>query len=244
MHVVYYILKKDHSGYSAENHHDWVQFSSVTQSWPSLPPHELQHTRPPCASTTPGVYLNSCSSSRWYHPAISYSVVSFFPCPQSLPASGSFPMSQLFAWGGQSIGVSASASALPMNTQDWSPLGWTGWISLQFKGLSSVFSNTTVQKHQFFGAQLSSQSNSYTYMTTGKTIALTRWTFVGKVVSLLFNMLSRLVITFLPSSKRPINSCLQSPSAVIWSPEKLSLSLLPLFSHLFAMKWWDQMPWS
>ena len=110
--------------------------------------------------------------------------------PKSLPASGSFPMSQLFAWGGQSIGVSASASVLPMNTQDWSPLGWTAWICFQSKGLSRVFSSTTVQKHEFFRAQLSSQSNSH--MTTGKTIALTRWTFVGKVMSLLFNMLSRL----------------------------------------------------
>ena len=104
---------------------------------------------------------NSCSSSRWCHPAISSSVVPFSSCPQSLPASASFPMSQLFTWGGQSIGVSASASVLPMNTQDWSPLRWTSWISLQFKGLSRVFSNTTVQKHQFFGAQLSSQSNSH-----------------------------------------------------------------------------------
>ena len=104
---------------------------------------------------------NSCSSSRWCHPAISSSVVPFSSCPQSLPASASFPMSQLFTWGGQSIGVSASASVLPMNTQDWSPLGWTGRISLQSKGLSRVFSNTTVQKHQFFCAQLSSQSNSH-----------------------------------------------------------------------------------
>ena len=104
---------------------------------------------------------NSCSSSRWCHPAISSSVVPFSSCPQSLPASASFPMSQLFTWGGQSIGVSASASVLPMNTQDWSPLGWTGRISLQSKGLSRVFSNTTVQKHQFFGAQLSLQSNSH-----------------------------------------------------------------------------------
>ena len=98
--------------------------------------------------------------SQWCHPAISSIVVPFFSCPQSLPASGAFPMSQLFTWGGQSIGVSASASVLPMNTQDWSPLGWTGWISLQSKGLARVFSNTTVQKHQFFGTQLSSQSNS------------------------------------------------------------------------------------
>ena len=105
--------------------------------------------------------LRLSPSSQWCHPAISSSVVPFPSCPQSLPASGSFPMSQLFAWGGQSIWVSASVSVLPMNTQDWSLLGWTGWISLQSKGLSRVFSNTTVQKHQFFGAQLSSQSNSH-----------------------------------------------------------------------------------
>ena len=153
----------------------------------SLWPNELQHTRPPCPSPTPGVHSNSHPSSRWCHPAISSSVIPFSSCPQSLPASESFPMSQLFAWGGQSIGVSALASVLPINTQDWSPLGWTGWISLQSKGLSRVFSNTTVQKHQFFSAQLSSQSNSHihTWKTTGKTIALTRRTFVGKVMSLL-----------------------------------------------------------
>ena len=128
----------------------------------SLRPRESQHARPPCPSLTPGVYSNSCPPSWWRHPAISSSVVpSSSSCPQSLLASGSFPMSQLFAWGGQSIVVSASASVLPMNTQDWSPLGWIGWISLQSKGLSRVFSNTTVQKYQFFGAQLSSQSNSY-----------------------------------------------------------------------------------
>ena len=107
------------------------------------------------------IYSDSCPSSRWCHPAISSSVVPFSSCPQSLPASGSFPTSQLFAWGGQSSGVSALASVLPMNTQDWSPSEWTGWISLQSKGLSRVFSNTTVQKHPFFGAQLSSQSNSH-----------------------------------------------------------------------------------
>ena len=113
-----------------------------------------------CPSPTPGVYPNSCPLSRWYHPANSSSVIPF-SCPQSFPASGSFLMSQLFTWGGQIIGVSASASVLPMNTQDWSPLGWTVWISLQSNGLSRVFSNTTVQKHQFFNAQLSSQSNSH-----------------------------------------------------------------------------------
>ena len=122
--------------------------------------------------------------------------------PPIFLALGSFMMSQFFASGGQSIGVAAWASVLPMNIQDWFPLGWTGWTSLQYKGLSRIFSNTTVQKHQFFSAQLSSQSNSqHPYMTIGKTIALTTWTFVSKVMSLLFNMLSRLVITFLPRSK-------------------------------------------
>ena len=131
-----------------------VQFSSVMSN--SLPPHGLQHARPPCPSPTPRVYSDSHPSSPWCHPAISSSVFPFSSCPQSLPASESFPMSQLFTWGGQSFGVSASASVLPMNTQDWAPLGWTDWISLQSKGLSRVFSNTTVQKHQFFGAQPSS----------------------------------------------------------------------------------------
>ena len=137
-----------------------VQFS-CSVVYDSLRPHESQHTRPPCPSPTPGVY--SSPSSRWCHPAVSFSVVPFSSCPQSLPASGSFPVSQHFSWGGQSIGVSASASVLPVNTQDWSPLGWTGWITLQSKGLSRVFSNTTVQKHQFWGAQLSSQFNSHIY---------------------------------------------------------------------------------
>ena len=145
--------------------HFWIQFSSV-QSSPSvmsnsLRLHESQHARPPCSSTTPEIYPNSCPLSRWCYPAISSSVIPFSSCPQSLPASGSFPMSQLFASSGQSIGVSASTSVLPMNTQDWSPLGWTGWISLQSKWLSRVFSNTTVQKHQFFGTQLSLESNSH-----------------------------------------------------------------------------------
>ena len=137
-----------------------VQFSHSVMS-DSLWPHESEHARPTCPSQTPRVYSNSCPSSRWCHPAISSSVVPFSSCPQSLPASGSFPMSQLFTWGRQSIGVSASASGLPMNTQGWSPLGWTGWISLKSKGLSRIFSNTIVQKHQFFSAQLSSQSNSH-----------------------------------------------------------------------------------
>ena len=137
-----------------------VQFSRSVMS-DSLQPHESQHTRPPCPSQTPAVYPNWCPLSQWYHPAISSSVIPFSSCPQSLPASGSFTMSQLFTWGGQSIGASASASVLPMNIQDWFPLRWAGWISLQSKGLSRVFSNTTVQKHQFFGTQHSLQSNSH-----------------------------------------------------------------------------------
>ena len=131
-----------------------VQFSCSVMS-NSLWPHESQHIRPPCPSPTPRVYSNSCPWRWWCHPAISSSVVPCSSCPQSLPASGSIPMSQLFTWGGQSIGVSALASVLPKNTQDWSPLV-QGWISLQSKGLSRVFSNTTVQKHQFFSAQPSS----------------------------------------------------------------------------------------
>ena len=145
-----------------------VQFSRSVVS-DSLQPHELQHARPPCPSPTPRVNPNPRPLSQWCHPAIesvmpSSHLILCHPlssCPQCLPASGSFPMSQLFTWGGQSIGVSASASDLPVNIQDWSPLGWTSWISLQSKGPSRVFSNTTVQKHQFFGAQLSSQSNSH-----------------------------------------------------------------------------------
>ena len=136
-----------------------VQFSRSVMS-NTLQPHESKHTRPPCPSPTPRVYSNSCPSSQWCHPTISSSLIPFSSCPQSFPASGSFPVSQLFASGGQSIGDSASASVLPVNTQDWSPSGWTGWVSLQSKGLSRVFSNTTVQKHQFFHSQLSSLSNS------------------------------------------------------------------------------------
>ena len=131
-----------------------VQFSCSVMS-ESLWPHGLQHARLPCPSPTPGACSNSCPLSRWCHPSISSSVIPFFSCLQSFPASGSFAMSQFFTSGGQSIGVSASASVLPMNIQDWFPLGWTGWISLQSKEFSRVLSNTTIQKHQFFGAQLS-----------------------------------------------------------------------------------------
>ena len=155
-------------------------------STPGLPIH---HQLPEFAQT----HVHWCQST------ISSPVVPFSSCLQSFPELGSFPMSRFFASGGKSIGVSTSASALPVSTQDWSPLGWTGWISLQSKGLSRVFSNTTVQKHQFFSTQLSIH-DSHPYMTTGNTIALTRQTFVGKVLSQLFNMLTRLVIAFLPSS--------------------------------------------
>ena len=132
-----------------------IQFSHSVVS-DSLRPHESQHARPPCPSPTPGVHSDSRPSSRWCHPATSSSVVPFSSCPQSLPASESFPMSQLFTWGSQSIGVSALASFLPKDTQGWSPLEWTSWISLQSKGLSRVFSSTTVEKHPFFSTQLSS----------------------------------------------------------------------------------------
>ena len=137
-----------------------LQFSSVAQSCLTRRPHGLQHARLPCPSTTPGACSNSCPSSRWCHPTISSSIVPFSSCFQSFPASGSFSVSQFFESGGQSIGVSASASVIPMNIQDWFPLGLTGLI-LQSKGLSRVFSNTTVQKHQFFDTQLSLWSNSH-----------------------------------------------------------------------------------
>ena len=160
----------------------------------SLWSHGLQHARLPCPSLSPGVCSDLCPLSQWCLPTISSSVSPFSSCFQFFPISVSFPMCQLFASGGQSIGVPVSASVLPMTIQGLFPLILTGLIFLQSKGLSRVFSNTTVQKHQFLGAQL-----SHPYMTTGKTIALNRWTFAGKVMSLLFNMLSRLLKTFLPN---------------------------------------------
>ena len=191
-----------------------VKFSHSVMSDP-LWPHEPLHARPPCPSPTPRVHPYPCPLNRWCHPTSSSSIVPFSSCPQSFPASGSFPMSQPFPFGAQSIGVSASTSVLSMNTQDWSPLGWTCWISLQSKGLSSLVQHhsskaSILQCSAFFIVQL-----SHPYMTTGKTIALTRWTFVDKLMSLLFHMLSRLVITFLPRSKRLLISWLQSSSAVI-----------------------------
>ena len=159
-------LVMDREAYCAAVHgvaQSQTQFSSVSHSVmsDSLRPYESQHTRPSCPSPTPGVHSNSRPSRWWCHPATSSSVAPFSSCPQSLPSSESYPMSQLFAWGGQSTGVLALASFLPKNTQDPSSLEWIGWISLQSKGLSRVFSSTTVQKHEFFGAQLSSQSTSH-----------------------------------------------------------------------------------
>ena len=172
-------------------------------------PHGLQHTRPPCPSSTPGSYSNSSPLGLWCHPSILSSVVPFSSCPQYFPASSSFQMSQFLASDGQSIGASASASVLPVNIQDWFPLGFTGWISFQSKGFSSLLqhhsSKASILWHSaFFLVQL-----SHPYMTTGKPIAFTRWTFVGKVMALLFNMLSRLAITFLPRSKCLLISRLQ-----------------------------------
>ena len=204
----------------------WVMFDS-------LQPHGLQHARPPCPSPTPRVHSNSCPLSRWCHPTISPSVIPFSSRLQCFPASGSFQMSQFFASGGQSNGVSTSASVLPVNTQDWSPLGWSGWISLQSKGLSKVFSNTTAQKHQFFGAQLYSP----TVTSIPNYWKNHRWTFVDKVMSLLLNMLSRLVIIFLPRSKCLLISWLQSPSAVILEPPEKKVWLC---FHCFPIYF----PWS
>ena len=179
----------------------------------SLWSHGLQHARLPCLSPTLRVYSNSCPFSRWCHPTISSSVVPFSSCLQSFPASGSFPLSLFFSSGGQSICISPSTSVLPMNIQDWFPLGWTGWISLQSKGLSSILSNNTVQKHQFFKS-----INSAFFIVLSISIhdywknhGFAWWTFVGKVMSLFFIMLSRLVIALLPKSECLLLSWLQHP---------------------------------
>ena len=166
-------IQKEYNINSCKLRHQYYHFSqfssdqSLSHVWLFVT-HWLQHARPPYPSPTPGAYSVSCPLSQWCHPAISSSVIPFSSCLHSLPAIRSFPMSQLFTSSGQSIRVSASASVLPMNTQDWSALGWAGWISLQSKGLSRVFPNITVQKHQFFGAQLSLYSNSHPHMTTEK----------------------------------------------------------------------------
>ena len=179
----------------------FIQFRSVAQLCPILWDPRLLHARPPCPSAIPGVYPNSCPLIQWCHPTISSSVIPFSSHLQSFPESGSFQMSQLFASGGQNIGSSALASVLPMNTQDWFPLGWPGWIALQGT-LKSLLQHQTSKASILLHSAFLIIQLSHPYMTTSKTIALTRRTSVGKVMSLLFNMPSRLVITFLPRSKR------------------------------------------
>ena len=153
----------------------------------SLLPHGLQHARPPCPSPTPGVYSNSCPLSQWCHPTITVSIIPFSSCLQSFPASWSFQMSQFFASGGQSIGVAASASVLPMNIQDWFPAGWLGWIFLAVQGtLKSLLQHHTSKPSFLWCSSFFTVQLSYPYTTTGKTIALTRWTFVGKVIFMFF----------------------------------------------------------
>ena len=220
-----------------------VHFSRSVMS-DSLWPHESQHTRTPCPSPTPGVYSNSCPSSQWCHPAILSSVIPFSSCPQSLPASGSFPMSQLHIrwpkyWSFSfSISPSNEHPQLISFRMDWLDLlavqGTPKSLLQHHSSKASIF-----QCSAFFTVQL-----SHLYMTTGKTLALTRWTLVGKVMSLLFNMLSRLVITFLPRSKHLLISWLQSPSAEILEPKKIKSDTASTVSPSISMKWWDQIPWS
>ena len=207
----------------------------------SLEPQGLQHTRLPCPLLSPGICSNLCLLSWWWHPTISVSVVPFFSYPQLFPASGSFPMSQLFTSGSQSIRASALASVLLLNIQGWFPWGLTGLISLQSKELSRIFSSSSkasiLQCSAFFTVQL-----SYPYMTTGKTITLTIWTFVSKVMSLLFNILSRFVIAVFPRSKGVLISWLKSPSTMILEPMKIkSFTVFHLFSIYLPWYW---MPWS
>ena len=183
---------------------------SVTKSCLTLRLHGLQQARFLCPFLSPGIFSDSCPLSWWCHPTVSFSVTPFSSCLQSFPALESFWMNQLFASGGQSIGASASSSVLPMNIQSWFPLGFTALIFLLSRGLSRVFSSITVQKHQFYSQPSLYFQFSHPYMTAGKTIALTIWTFVGKVMSRLFTMLPRLVTASLPRSKRLFISWLQS----------------------------------
>ena len=208
-----------------------IVHSSVTQSCLTLPPHESQHARSSCQSPTPGVYPNPCPSSRWCHPATSSSVIPFSSCSQSFWALGSFPMSPLFTWGGQSIRVSGSTSVLKMNIQDWSPLGWTGWIFLHSKRLSSLLQHNSSKASIFWHSTVFTVQLSHPYMTTGKTIALTRQTFGGKVVSLILN-----VIQVDHRSKCLLILWLQSPSAVILEPKKVKSDTFHCFLIYF--------PWS
>ena len=185
----------------------------------SLRPNGMQHARFPCPSLFPRDFSNLHPLSWWCHLTILASVNHFSSCPQSFPASGSFPMSQLFTSGRQNIEDLAIASVIPVNIQGWFPLELTGLISLQSEGLWRVFSNITIWKHQFFCDQPSLWSNSH--MTIGKTTVLTIWTFVIKVMSLFSNILSRFLIAFLPRNKRLLMSWLQSPFAVILEPKQI-----------------------
>ena len=203
----------------------------------SLRTHKLQHIRLPCPSLSPRICSHSYPLSRWCHPTISSSVSPFSSCPQSFPVSGSLPMSQIFASGGQSIEASAAASVLPMNIQGWFSLGFTGLISLLSKGLLRGLQHhslkASILRHSaFFMVQL-----SHRYMTTGKAIALTIQTFVGKEMSLLFKMLSRFVTVFLPRSKCLLILRLQSPSVVILEPKKIKSVTVSTFPPSFVMKW-------
>ena len=215
-----------------------VQFSSVAQACAnSLQPHGLQHARPPCPSPTPGVYqLLSIELVMPSNHLILCCHLLFLL--QSFPASGCFPMSCLFASRGKSIGPSALASVFPMNIQGEFPLGLTGFISLQSKGLSRVYSSITIQRHQCFNAQVSLLSNSHICTWLLETTTLTVYTFVGKVMSLLFKMLSRLVIAFLPRSKHLLLLWLQSPSAVILEPKKIKSVIASTFSPI-RLSWSD-----
>ena len=221
------------------------QFSHSVMS-NSLWPHGLQHARLPCPSPTPRACLNSCPLSQWCHPTISSSVVLFSSSLQSFPASASFPRSQFFTLGGQSIGLLASTPVLPMNI----PLGlisfrmdWLDLLAVQGT-LKSLLQHHSSKASVLWLSAFLMVHLSHPYMTTGKTIALTRQIFAGKIMSLLFNMLSRLVIDFLSRSKRLLISWLQSPSAVILEPKKIKSVTISIVSHLFAVKRWDWMPWS
>ena len=210
----------------------------------SLQPHGLQHARPSCPSPTPIAYSNSCVLSQWCHPTISSSVIPFFSCLKSFPASRSFPMSWFFASGVQSIGVSVSASVLWMNIQDWFLSGLTGWISLQSKGPSRVFSSATVQKHQFFGAQLFLWSNPHIHTWLQEKPQPWLHRHLLAAMSLLFNIVSRLIIAFLPRSKLLLISRLLSPSAVILEPPKIKSATVSIVSPSICYEVMRPTPWS
>ena len=211
----------------------------------SLRPHELQYPKLPSPSLSPWLCSNSCPLSQWCHPTISFSVTPISSCPQSFPASGSFPMSQLFASSGQSTGASASASVLPMNIQkDWFPLGLTSDLLAVQGTLNSLLQHHSSKASLFWRSAFFMVQLSHPYMTNGKTIALSIWIFVGKVMSLLFNMLSRLVIEVLLRSKHLLISWLQSPSAVILEPKKIKYVTVSTVSPSIRHKVMGQMPWS